>query len=320
METLIYLVLGVAVLLGAEAAYHLVRYAGERQRVRLKQRMRSLIEPGTGGSLLRERRIARNPALQRLLVRLPMAERLEALLLQTDLDWTVATVLGLGLLAGGGLTAVLLLVLRSEPLLALLGAPLGFSIPLLFVLNERNKRSQKISEQLPEALDMMARSLTAGHGMGAGFKLVATEMPPPIAIEFGSCFEEHNLGVEFRKAVTNMTMRVPENLDLKLFAVSVLIQHETGGNLVEILEKISHTLRERYKFYGKLRALTAEGRISAIILGALPFLCGLAIVMLNPKYIDPLFSDPLGKWFLLGGLSLWGTGILWLRQMAQVDY
>lgn len=320
METLIYLVLGVAVLLGAEAAYHLVRYSGERRRVRLKRRMRSLNEPGSGGSLLRERRIARNPALQRLLVRLPLAERTEALLLQTDLDWTVATVFGLGLLAAGGLTGVLLMVLRAEPLLALLGAPVGFSVPLLIVLSERARRSRKISEQLPEALDMMARSLMAGHGIGAGFKLVATEMPPPIAIEFGSCFEEHNLGVDFRKAVTNMTTRVPDNLDLKLFAVSVMIQHETGGNLVEILEKISYTLRERYKFYGKLSALTAEGRISAVILGSLPFVCGLAIMLMNPKYINPLFTDSLGRWFLLGGLSLWGSGILWLKQMAQVDY
>jgi tight adherence protein B len=117
-----------------------------------------------------------------------------------------------------------------------------------------------------------------------------------------------------------MTHRVPDNLDLKLFAVSLVIQHETGGNLVEILEKISLTIRERYKFYGKLRALTAEGKVSGIILGALPFVCGVLIAVINPTYIRPLFVDPIGQMFLLGGLILWGLGGLWMRALAQVDY
>jgi tight adherence protein B len=197
---------------------------------------------------------------------------------------------------------------------------LGFSLPILWVLVERSRRSQKLSEQLPEALDMIVRSLRAGHGVSAGFKLVATEMPVPIAVEFGRCFEEQNVGVEFRVAVENMTKRVPQNLDLRIFAVSVVIQHETGGNLVEILEQIAGMLRERFKFYGKLRALTAEGRVSGIVLGSLPFVSAVLISILNPEYLVPLFVDPIGRMVLFAGVVSWVLGFLWLRTLAQVEF
>jgi tight adherence protein B len=319
IETVIYVVLGIAILLIAESAYHVVRYAGERQRARLRDRLRTLSDPGAT-SLLRERRIASNQALEGFLTQFTFVRRIEKLLLQTDLEWTVATVLGISAASALLLTIALLLIIRSIPALALLGIPVGGVLPLFFVINVRSRRSRKISEQMPDALDMMSRSLQAGHGVSSGFKLIATEMPPPIAIEFGRCFEEHNLGVEFRDAVTNMTARIHDNLDLKLFAVSLVVQNETGGNLVEIIDKISATIRERYKFYGKLRSLTAEGKISGIILGGLPFICAIAVGVLNPNYLKPLFTDPIGQAILIGGIVVWGLGILWLNSMSRVDY
>lgn len=319
IETVIYIVFGIAVLLGAESVYHMVRFSGERQREKLRQRMRSLAEPG-GASLLRERRLARNRAMAGFLGQFGFARRLEELLFQTDLTWTVGTMLGMGLVLSISISVALLIATRSNPALALLGIPIGCTIPILIVFQVRAKRSRKISEQLPDALDMMSRSLQAGHGVSAGFKLIATEMPPPIAIEFGRCFEEHNLGVEFRDTVTKMTYRIQDNLDLKLFAVSLVIQHETGGNLVEILEKISFTTRERYKFYGKLRGLTAEGKMSGIILGGLPFVCSILIMLLNPGYVTPLFTDRLGQIFLISGITLWVLGIFWLNAMSRVDF
>lgn len=214
IETLIYVVLGIAVLLVAESVYHLVRYSGERQRARLRQRMRLLSEPG-GTSLLRERRIAHNHLLANFLGQFAFIRRLEKLLLQTDLEWTVATVLGFGAGLSVFLTLALWILLRFHPMFALvMGIPMGGMTPIFIVLNVRTRRSRKISEQIPDALDMMSRSLQAGHGVSSGFKLVATEMPPPIAVEFGRCFEEHNLGADFRDAVTNMTTRIHDNLDL----------------------------------------------------------------------------------------------------------
>jgi tight adherence protein B len=309
----------VAVLLLAEAIYYLAMYRGQQRRADLHRRLRSLAQPGAA-SLLRERRISRIPALDRFLRPFGFATWLERLLIQTDLTWTVAGVLGGSLLLAAAATVGLLFVFKNNVALALFGLPVGLAVPTLIVLNARVRRSQKISEQLPDALDMMVRSLRAGHGVTSGFKLVAQEMAPPVAVEFARCFEEQNLGVEFREATRHMTERVPDNLDLKIFAVSVVIQHETGGNLVEILEQIAHTVRERFKFYGKLRALTAEGKISGYILGALPFLCFAVVAMLRPNYLEPLLNDPLGHLILLGGLIVWALGVLWMRKLARVDY
>ncbi|MFH1130748.1 MAG: type II secretion system F family protein [Pseudomonadota bacterium] len=312
-----------AVLLAGQGIYHFVLYLGQRQRAELRRRLEAVDKPGRQSgilSLYRERRIARSETMDRLLRPLPAAQRLEKLLLQTDLPWTVATVIGLSVLCATVLTLGLYMTLRANPGLALFGIPLGLAIPPLSVVSARIRRSKKISIQLPDALDMMVRSLRAGHGISAGFKLVAKEAPAPIAIEFAHCFEEQQFGVDFRDAVEHMTERVPNNLDLKIFAVSLLIQRDTGGNLVEILEQISQTIRDRFRFYGKLDALTAEGRWSGYILGALPFVCVLAVALFNPGYLVPLMADPIGRLIALGGLGLWIVGVFWMKRMIKVDF
>jgi len=318
IENLILIASGVAVLFAAEGVYHLVRFAGESERAELKRRLRSLDEPGHT-TLLRGRRLSRSPAIARMIETLPGSTQLELWLTQTDLSWSVGSTLGGGLLLGIMLVALISFA-TSNGMIALLGLPLGVAVPIVIVAGARTRRSQKMSEQLPDALDMITRSLQAGHGLGAGFKLVATEMPLPIAVEFGRCFEEQNVGVEFRQSIENLTRRVPNNLDLRIFAVSVVIQHQTGGNLVDILAQIATTLRERFVFYGKVRALTAEGRASAIILGALPFVAALLITVTNPTYLGPLIEDPIGNMMLLAGFVLWGLGFLWIRSLIQVEY
>ena len=141
----------------------------------------------------------------------------------------------LAVIGSGGVTFVVL--------------PLLFGLlPLFFVLFKRSQRSTKLSQQLPDALEMMARSLRAGHALQSAFKMVATEMPTPVSIEFARAFEEQKLGMPFEKAVADMTLRAPDNQDLKIFALSVIVQKETGGNLVEIIEKIADTIRGREKF------------------------------------------------------------------------
>ena len=316
-SNIVLVMMVLAVFLLAEALYYGARYRGEQKRLDLHRRLRSISDPSSRG-LLRERRIAKSLWLQRVLEPLPMVTRIESWLLQTDLTWTVASVLGFAALLST-VTSTALFIATSNPMLLLVNIPACTATPVLWVLHQRNKRSRKLSTQLPDALDMMVRSLRAGHGIGAGFKLVAEEMPVPVAVEFGRCFEEQNFGIDFRDAVLHMTERVPTNLDLKIFAVSVVIQHETGGNLVEILDNISNTLRERFKFYGKLRALTAEGKISGFILGSLPFICGMLIALINPDYLRPLVEDPMGRGILFGGVTLWALGALWMRGLSRVD-
>lgn len=319
METIIYIAIGVAILLSAEALYFLIRYRGDSQRAQLKRRLNMLGEPNSP-SLFKERRIARSKGLEKLLVRVPVVRQLELLLIQTDLNWTVASLLAYSILFAAVLSFACVFFLPHMPVLAVAAGSFGFALPGLFVVNERSKRNRKISTQLPDALDMMARSLKAGHGISSAFKLVAMEMPPPIAVEFGRCFEEHNVGLEFRDAVTKMTLRVPSNLDLKLFAVSLIIQHDTGGNLVEILEKIAITIRERFKFFGKLRALTAEVKASGFVLALLPFIFAIAITIINPKYLIPLIEEPLGNAIIAMAAVLWILGLFGIRTLSRIDY
>lgn len=316
---LVLVVVGVAVLFVASAVYHGVLWIGQRKRHQLRERLRA-IATAEGSSLIRDRRLSRSPRRERALRSLGFPERLEKLLLQTDVDTTVDVLLAAGLLMA---TAVALLItLATKSLLAglLIGLPLGVATPFVYLMSVRARRTQKLSSQLPDALDMMVRSLRAGHGVSAGLKLVATEMPVPIAVELGRCYEELQLGSDFRTAVRNLSTRMPDNLDLRIFATSLIIQHETGGNLVEILETIAATIRERFKFFGKLRALTTEVRLSGYVLGALPFVCAIAIAMLNPGYLHPLFYDPLGRTIMLVGIGLWAFGAVWMRRLAEVDY
>jgi tight adherence protein B len=203
--------------------------------------------------------------------------------------------------------------------LALLTTAVGLGVPTTLLLLARDRRSRRLSEQLPEALDMMARSLRAGHALTAAFEVVASEMPEPVAVEFGRAFESQKLGLSAERAIAQMTERVPSNRDLKIFAVSSAIQRETGGNMAEILGNIAETIRARYKFYGKLRALTAEGRASAAILGALPIVVSLLLRVVNPGYLVPLFTTPGGHGILALAAALWASGLFWLYRLTQLD-
>src|SRR5262249_42210187 len=162
--------------------------------------------------------------------------------------------------------------------------------------------------------EMMARAIKAGHALPASFKLVAQECPPPIAVEFAKAYEQQNLGLSLEAALQSVTERVPSNLDLKLLTVSVKIQKETGGNLVELLENIADTMRQRFKFYSKLRTLTAEGRLSGVILGALPIVVAILIGMLNPTYIAEL-GHGLGLNIAIGAVIMWIIGVMWIRSL-----
>lgn len=319
MTNILLVLVGLACLAVVEAIYYLFRYTGERQRAELRRRLRSIDEPGAL-RLERAGKLSRSRELDTWIRALPFSAELEQLLMQTDLEWTVASMLGTSVLSGIVMFAFMLALIPHAVELAVLAMFVGFSAPVIIALIVRQRRSRVISSQLPEALDMMVRSLRAGHGVSAAFKLVATEMPIPIAVEFARCFDEHHLGVDFRVAVENLTKRVPDNLDLRIFAMSVVLQHETGGNLVEILEQIAYTIRERYKFYGKLSALTAEGKVSGVILGALPLVVTAVLGVTNGSYLSILVESPSGRMVALIGLLLWATGVVWLVRLTKVEY
>jgi tight adherence protein B len=190
-------------------------------------------------------------------------------------------------------------------------------MPLVWLILRRRKRLRAFAVQLPDALELMARALRAGHSLAAGFNLVADEMTLPISKEFGRVFEEQNLGVTLEDALNEMSNRIP-NLDLRFFATAVILQRQTGGDLAEILDKIGYLVRERFKIWGQIQALTGEGRLSGIVLLALPPLLFLAVYRLNPDYVMVLFTDPMGQKMLAGGAVLQLMGALLIRKIINI--
>jgi tight adherence protein B len=309
----------VAVLAALETAYFTVRWFTDRRAAELRRRLRAVGRDAQLDSvLLRRGRLAASPGLARILRVVPGATRLEALLEQADAPLTAAQVIVWSAaavavaLVGAGVLRLGVVGLTVLPLAAA-------AIPTAALLVRRARRSRRLSEQLPEALDMMARSLRAGHALPASFQVVAGEMAQPISIEFARAFEEQKLGLSLEQAVVHMSARAPANGDLKIFAVSTVIQRETGGNLAEILDQIAGTIRERYKFFGKVQALTAEGRVSGIILGLLPIGVALLVSATNPGYLARLVDNPTGHRILVFAVVSWMAGVVWLHRLSKVD-
>lgn len=219
-------------------------------------------------------------------------------------------------LAGGGMA--LGFVLRVHlALLPVLGAVLG-ALPLLWVLWRRKRRLRQFGAQLPDALEMIARGLRSGQSLGFGFNCVAEEMSDPISREFQQAFEEQNLGIPLEETLRDLAERVP-NLDLKFFVTAVVLQRQTGGDLAEILDKIGELIRDRFRIWGQVQALTGEGRLSGLVLLALPFVLFIAVYQLNPEYLMILFSDPMGKQMLAIAIIMQVVGALVIRKIVNIE-
>jgi tight adherence protein B len=186
-------------------------------------------------------------------------------------------------------------------LLAPIAGAMLAACPIMYLSFMRKRRLAKFGRQMPEALELLGRSLRAGHSLAAGFGLVGSEMDEPIAKEFRRVFEEQNFGIPLEEALEDLSTRVP-NMDLRFFATAVILQRTTGGDLSEILDKIGHLVRERLQILGQVQALTGEGRLSGIVLLAMPPALFLFMLKLNPDYVMMLFKDELGHYML--GLAL----------------
>ena len=191
------------------------------------------------------------------------------------------------------------------------------SLPLVWVLLRRKRRLKAFATQLPDALEMLARALRAGQSLAFGFNMVATEMRPPIGKEFSRVFEEQNLGIPMDESLRGMSDRIP-NLDLKFFVTAVILQRQTGGDLAEILDKIGSLIRDRFRIWGQVQALTGEGRLSGVVLLALPFVLFITVYHLNPKYVMVLFTDPMGKKMLAFAVVMQVLGALVIRKIVNI--
>ena len=319
MNILLAIGLFIGILLLIETGYLGLRSFWNSEKRLVRKRLNSIIVSGEENELIdisRKRSFSQISWLNRGLASVQWAERIHRVIEMGSLSYSLGffvllsfLLAALGYLGGSLFTSSHLLLL---PVVVLLGIT-----PFFYIYFKKEKRMQKFQRQLPDALDLMARSLKAGHALSGGLKMVADEFGDPIGVEFEKTLSEINLGISIPDALKGLSKRI-DCLDLNFFVTSILIQRETGGNLAEILENIARLIRERFKLYGRIRVLAAEGKFSAIILVALPFLIALVISILNPDYIRTLITDPIGPLFIALGLILMTFGVITMSRMIKI--
>jgi tight adherence protein B len=246
----------------------------------------------------------------------PNVPTLQKLIMQANANITSSTFMAICVILGVlGFTASWLAGVKIylAPLLGMLVAV----VPFAWLMHKRGSRLKTFAGQLPESLELVARALRAGHSLAAGMHVVAEEMPSPIADEFNRVYEEQNLGIPIDDAMRSMCERVP-NLDLRFFVTSVVIQRQTGGDLAEILDKIGYVVRERFRILGQVKSLTAEGRLSGVILMALPFVLFLTMLHIKYDYIEKLWTHPLGVKMSVCALVMQLIGALIIRKIVNI--
>ena len=315
----LFIVLGfLAVVLFLEGTYLAWNAYRGPEAKRMEKRLRAMSAgvEAKGSTLLKQRMLSQTPAMDRLLLQIPRIHQLDRLLLQSGLRLTVAGFLGLTLLMT--MAGFLLGLLLGMPavIVIVIGAAVGM-LPLLYVTRAKYKRLLLIEQQLPDALDLMARAMLAGHAFTSGLKMVGEEVSDPVAGEFSIVFDEINYGISVQDALVNLATRVPST-DLRYFVISVVIQRETGGNLAELLNNISALIRARLKLMGAVRVLSAEGRLSALILTILPFALAGVIFLINSEFLSVLWTDPVGPKIVTGALMIMIFGIFWMWRVIKI--
>ena len=236
---------------------------------------------------------------------------------QSGTKASVSGVLVVGLICAVLMGLVAAMVTRA-PWALPVGAMLGFALPILVLKVKRTRRMRTFEEQFPEALDLIARALKAGHAFATGLKMAADELPEPVGPEFRKTFDEQNYGLPMKDALDNLAHRIPI-LDVRFFVTAVLIQRETGGNLAEILENLGFVVRERFKILRQVRVYTAHGRFTGYVLLALPAVLGIALSFINPEHMNLLFRERMGHILLMVALVMQVIGFLWIKQVIKIE-
>jgi tight adherence protein B len=308
-----------AVLAAVLGGYFLLSTRGNGDR-EVKERLALLeirgIEESDIPDVLKTELLSDLPLLQRFLSRLSVAQRIDTRLRQAGIEMKVGAFVLLSL-SLFGLGALMGLLLHWNPVLGAVLAVLLGLVPAVVVNLRRTKRMKAFTAQFPDALEMFARSLRAGHSFTGAIQLVSQEMPHPVGTEFRQVFDEQNLGVPLREALTGMTSRV-DSLDARFFVTAILIQRETGGNLAEIIDKIAHVIRERFRIQGQLKVFTAQARLTGTVLALLPIGVAIAIMASNPDYLKPLWTEKLGKFMIALALVMQITGGLVIRKIIRI--
>jgi tight adherence protein B len=294
---------------------------GNRAQKRLEKRLRevgslSSTPEGETASVVRQDEQGPLPAMQKLLGKTGAGTSLAKLIDQSGIR---ATTGGILLVSGGLALLGMLAVLMFSPVSS--AAPAGLllgALPVLFLMQRRSARIKKFEEQFPEALDLLARALRAGHAFQTSLGMVADELAEPVGPEFKKTFDQQNFGLPLKECLFELADRVPL-LDVRFFATAVTIQRETGGNLAEILDKLAYVVRERFKILRQVRVHTAHGRFTGYVLLALPAVLGIILSYISPDHMNTLFTEPQGKMMLLAAGVMQTFGYFWIRKVIKIE-
>ncbi|AXF25473.1 pilus assembly protein TadB [Burkholderia pyrrocinia] len=310
----------VAVVLAIEGAYQWWNARHGSAARRIESRIRSMSAGGNVQqerlSILKKRMLDDSKPFDRLLLRMPRVHALDLVIQQSGLDWTLPKLIVLSAVFAA-LTWLALSFATLPQLAALPVAMFAACVPMMYVMRRRGRRMLKLERQLPDICDMIARALRSGHSFTGTLGMVGDEFPDPMGGEFRITFDEVNYGVSLHDALMNLATRVPVQ-DLRYFVIAVLIQRETGGNLAELLDSIAGLIRERFKLFDKVRVLSAEGRMSAWILGLLPFGTAAVMALVNREFLSVLWEDPAGIRMVGTMLVSMLFGLFWIRRIVRI--
>jgi tight adherence protein B len=268
-------------------------------------------------ALLRDEQLSEIPALDTFLRRSTRVSDLQKMLAQADMSLRVSNFLGISALTGVAAT-IIAYVLSKRVEVAWVALLVGFVLPYSYASIRRNKRFEKFEELFPEAIDTLARAVRAGHAFTTALEMITAEVSEPVSGEFRQLYEEQKFGMPVRDALLNLTDRMPL-VDVKFFVTAVMLQRETGGNLAEILDNLSYVIRERFKIQRQVRVYTAQGRLTMALLMGMPPIIVTTMLLLNPSFIRPLFSDPIGHFLLVAGITLQTIGYFVIRKIIRIQ-
>jgi len=266
--------------------------------------------------ILRRRVLSSNPLIDQILQYIPGVNTIDKLIIQANAPYQVGFILLFSLSICVVGLAVSFIFFRTYWISILISLLVGI-LPFFHLLMLKQKRIAKFKRQFPEALELVARSLKAGHAFTSGFNIAADEFDDPLGPEFSETLDEINFGISVSDALKNLSNRI-DCPEIRHFTIAVNLQRETGGNLSEILESLGHLIRENFKFQGKVRVLSAEGKISAVILALLPILVGMYLWITNPHYLDKLFFEPIGRILLGSAIGMMILGIIVMKKIITI--
>jgi len=283
-----------------------------RRRMEAVRKAESRGEVSLDLKLVRDELYSNVPQLHRLLMRLPWSGRLQNFINQAGMKMKAGKFVLWSAVAGLGTYVLLSVIYPNQSIMALCFGFMALAVPFGVIAVQRARRLAQFEEHFPESLDLIGRAVRAGHAFTTGLEMVSKESSEPVSGEFRATFEEQNFGLPLRDALLNMADRVPL-MDVRFFVTALLVQKETGGNLAELLDELSRLIRERFRIYREVKVRTAQGRLTAAVLIALPFVMLVVMQFLNPDYVKVLWNDPIGPIMLGGaaGMQVIGSLVIW---------